>query len=68
MQASHYSIDGHGFVVLYEVDGADFLFKFSLGEALEEVASGVFEDMRFDNDYSVYICFDNVHIVISLDS
>ena len=61
MQASHYAIAGHGFVVLYEIDFSHFFFEFPLGEAFEEITTGVGEYSGFDNYDSVELGFDDVH-------
>ena len=37
------------------------LIELPLGEALEEVASGVFEDSRLNDEHAGDICFYNVH-------
>ena len=68
VQASHYAIAGHGFVVLYKVDFAYFFFEFPLGETFEEVASGVFEHFGFDDDEAFYCGFDNVQIKLKIKS
>lgn len=57
VESSHHSIAGHRFVVLHEVDLADFFFEFSLGEAFEEVASGILEDTRFDSGRCAFLVF-----------
>ena len=50
MQTSHNAIAAHGFIVLHEIDFSHFFFEFSLGEALEEVATGITEFFGFDDD------------------
>ena len=57
MQASHNAIAAHRLVVLAEVytmtqDWSNLLFKLSLREALEEIASGVFEDARLNDEHA----------------
>ena len=61
VQTAHYALAGHGFVVLYEVDFAYFFFEFSLGEAFEEIASGVFEHFGFDDNEAGYFGLNDVH-------
>ena len=66
VQATHHTIAGHGFVVLYKVDFAYFFFEFSLGETFEEVASGVFEHFGFDNDEAGYFGLNDVQIKLKI--
>ena len=59
VQASHNAIAAHRLVVLAEVytmtqDWSNLLFKLSLAEALEEVASGVFENTGLNDEHTVY--------------
>ena len=66
MQASHYTIAAHRLVVLAEVntvsqDRRDLLFKLSLAEALEEVATRVAEEAWLYNENAFYFCFDYIH-------
>ena len=61
MQSSHDSVAGHAFIVLYKVDFADFFFEFPLGEAFEEVASGILEDFWFDDDQTFDFGFNYFH-------
>ena len=68
VQASHHAIAGHGFVVLYKVDFTNFFFEFSLGEAFEEVASGVFEHFGFDDNEAGYFGFDYFQIKLKVKS
>ena len=42
-------------------DGRYFLVKLPLREALEEVASGVFEDTGLNNEHARDICIDYFH-------
>ena len=67
VQASHYAIAAHRLVVLAEVntvsqDRRDLLFKLSLAEALEEVATRVAEEAWLYNEYAIYISFDYIHL------
>ena len=66
MQASHHTIATHRLVVLAEVntvsqDWGYFLFKLSLAEALEEVATSITEEAWLYNEYAIYIGFDYIH-------
>lgn len=66
MQASHHAIAAHRLVVLAEVntvsqDGGNLLFKLSLTEALEEVATRVTEEAWLYNEYAFNISFDYIH-------
>ena len=66
VQASHYAIAAHRLVILAEVntvtqDRRDLLFKLSLAEALEEVASSIMEEAWLYNEYAIYISFDDIH-------
>ena len=42
-------------------DGLYFLVELSLREALEEVATGVFEDSRLNNEHAGDICLYYIH-------
>ena len=69
MQASHHAITAHRFVVLAEVntvpqDWGNRLFKLSLAEALEEVATSIAEEAWLYNEYAIYIGFDYIHCFI----
>ena len=46
-------------------DGSYLIFEFPLGEALEEVATGVFEDTGLNNEHAGDICFYNFHKSLS---
>ena len=66
VQASHYTITAHRLVVLAEVntvsqDWGNLLFKLSLAEALEEVATRVAEEAWLYNENAFNICFDYIH-------
>ena len=66
VQASHNTIAAHRLVVLAEVntvtqDRGNFLFKLSLAEALEEVATRVTEEAWLYNENAFYICFYYIH-------
>ena len=66
MQASHHAIAGHGFVVLYKVDFTYLLFEFSLGEAFEEITTGISKNFRFDDDQAFYCAFDDVQTKLKI--
>lgn len=66
MQASHHTIAAHRLVVLAEVntvsqDWGNFLFKLSLAEALEKVATSITEEAWLYNEYAFNICFNYIH-------
>ena len=65
VQASHYAIATHTLIILAEVnampqDWGYFLFKLSLAEALEEVATSITEEAWLYNEYAFNICFDYI--------
>ena len=69
VQTSHHAIAAHSLVVLAEVntvsqDWGNLLLKLSLAEALEEVTTRVAEEAWFNNEYSFYICLNNIHISV----
>ena len=62
MQASHHAIAAHRLVVLAEVytmtqDWSNLLFKLSLAETLEEVATSITEEAWLYNENAIYFCF-----------
>ena len=62
MQASHYTIATHALIILAEVntvtqDRRDLLFKLSLAEALEEIATSITKEAWLYNEYAIYFCF-----------
>ena len=66
VQASHDAIAAHRLVVLAEVntvsqDWGYFLFKLSLAETLEEVATSITKEAWLNNEYAIYIGFDYIH-------
>ena len=66
VQATHYAIAAHRLVVLAEVntvsqDRRDLLFKLSLAETLEEVATSITEEAWLYNEYAFNISFDYIH-------
>ena len=63
MKTSHYAIGAFAFVVLNKTDGSDLFVKLPLGEGFEEIATGVCEDARLDDDYAVNGGFYYVHMI-----
>ena len=68
MQATHYTIATHALIILAEVntmsqDWGYLLFKLSLAEALEEVATRVAEEAWLYNENAFNIGFDYIHFV-----
>ena len=61
MQSAHYAIRTHALIVLTEVDGPDLLVELPLAEALKEIASGITENARLDDEYSLNGCLYYVH-------
>ena len=66
MKTSHHAVGWHRLVVLHKVDtmpkdGRYFIIEFSLREALEEVATGVFEYARLNDEHAGNICLYYVH-------
>ena len=66
MQASHHAIAAHRLVILAEVntvfqDWSNLLFKLSLAEALEEVATSITEEAWLYNENAIYIGFNYFH-------
>ena len=66
VQASHYAIAAHRLVVLAKVntvsqDWGNLLFKLSLAETLEEVATRVAEEAWLYNEDAFYFCFYYIH-------
>ena len=66
MQTSHHAIAAHRLVILAEVnmvsqDWGNLLFKLSLAETLEEVATSVTEEAWLYNEYAFNISFDYIH-------
>ena len=66
MQASHHAIAAHRLVVLAEVntmsqDWGYLLFKLSLAEALEEVATSITEEAWLYNENAINFCFYYIH-------
>ena len=66
VQTSHHAIAAHRLVVLAEVnivsqDWGNLLFKLSLAEALEEVATSITEEAWLYNENAINFCFDYIH-------
>ena len=66
MESTHHTIPGHTLVVLdkgYRMseDGGYLLVKLPLGEGLEEIATGILKDLRFEDQYSFNTCFYYFH-------
>ena len=49
-------------------DSGNLLFKLSLAEALEEVATSVAEEAWLNNEHAINICFNNIHLFDDLVS
>ena len=66
MPTSHYTIASHRLIALAEVntvsqDWGYLLFKLSLAEALEEIATSISEEAWLYNENAFNICFYNIH-------
>ena len=66
VKTTHHAIAAHRLVVLAEVntvsqDWGNLLFKLSLAEALEEVATSITEEAWLYNEYAFYFCFYYIH-------
>ena len=66
VQTSHHAIAAHRLIVLAKVntvsqDWGNLLFKLSLAEALEEVASRVAEEAWLNNENAINISFNYIH-------
>ena len=69
MQSAHHAIGRHTLVVLAEMDRmaqyrSHLLVKFTLRETLEEIATGILEDARLNDEHAINISFDYFHILI----
>ena len=49
-------------------DWDNLLFKLSLAEALEEVATSITEEAWLYNEYAIYISFDYIHYFINIEN
>ena len=62
VEATEHTIVAAGFVVLYEVDvQSGLLLEFAGIEALEKISAGVTENLRLNDKYAFYFCFDYFH-------
>ena len=50
------------------LDSGNLLFKLSLAEALEKVATSVAEEAWLNNEHAINICFNNIHLFDDLVS
>ena len=69
MKSAHHAIGRHTLVVLAEMDRmaqyrSHLLVKFTLRETLEEIATGILEDARLNDEHAIYISFDYFHILV----
>ena len=62
VQASHHAIGAHALVVLDEVHVPYPLLELALGEGLEEVATRILEDTRFQYQQPLNTCLNYVHL------
>ena len=72
MQSTHHAVGWHRLVVLHEIDtvpkdGRYFLIELSLREALEEVAAGVFEYARLNDEHAGDGCLNYFHKIFCLN-
>ena len=68
MQASHYTITAHTLVVLAELhlvanQWLHLLFKLTLAEALEEIATSISKQARLNDEYAFNICLYYFHFI-----
>ena len=71
MQATHYTIRTHALVVLAELhlvahQWLYLLFKLTLAEALEEIATSISKQARLNDEYAFNICLYYFHFYILL--
>ena len=69
MKSAHHAIGRHTLVVLAEMNRmtqyrSHLLVKFTLRKTLEEIATGILEDARLNDEHAFYICFDYFHILV----
>ena len=69
MKSAHHAIGRHTLVVLAEMDRmaqyrSHLLVKFTLRETLEEIATGILEDARLNDEHAINISFDYFHILV----
>ena len=68
MQTTHHTIRTHALVVLAELhlvahQWLYLLFKLTLTEALEEIATRISKKARLYNEHAFYICLYYVHYI-----
>ena len=68
MQNTHHTIRTHTLVVLAELhlvahQWLYFLFKLTLAEALEEIATSISKKARLNDEYAFYICLYYFHFI-----
>ena len=69
MQATHYAIRTHALIVLAELhlvahQWLNLLFKLTLTEALEEIATSISKQARFNDEHTINICLYYVLFLI----
>ena len=64
MQTAYDAVCGFALVVLHEAYGAHELLELTLGERLEEIASGVLEDAGLHNQQARYGSLDYIHFLV----
>ena len=69
MQATHHTITAHALVVLAELHFVAYqwlhlLFKLTLTEALEEIATSISKQARLNDEHAIYICLYYFHFMI----
>ncbi len=68
MQTTHHTIRTHALIVLAELhlvahQWLNLLFKLSLAEALEEIATSISKQARLNNEHAFYICLYYFHFI-----
>ena len=68
MQATHYTIRAHALVVLAELhlvanQWLHLLFKLTLAEALEEIATSISKQARLNNEHAFNISLYYFHFI-----
>ena len=72
MQATHYTITAHALIVLAELhlvanQWLNLLFKLSLAEALEEIATSISKQARLNDEHAFNICLYYFHFMFIID-
>ena len=72
MQATHYAIRTHALIVLSELhlvahQWLYFLFKLTLTEALEEIATSISKQARLNDEHAFNICLYYLHFMFIID-